>query len=640
MKNSYNYEKPIYFLRQKYRNESEIECFRRILAEIPIVGSPPGIAGLFGIEADDRRFDLPPPSPAPQPVPQPAPPIFEYTYGVSPNHTTLDYENVLKFGLRAMAEAAPSQEQKMALEAAIDFSNRYAERGFELCRRVPAEPARTLAEALQSIFLVQAVTGIGEHSFASTSLGRLDQYCYPYFRRDLADGVPLAELKARLTEFIRMLNMSGDGAGAVNLGGCDADGNDQFNELSRLLAEVLVEEHLPAPLIAVRCHRNMKDEDLAMFIRPELFTVGQPTFYSEENCRKTLLKRGVGEDDLKYWSVNSCMGLMIGGHEFSDMWAIVINVLAGLKSAVTPQRRSMDEIFAALLDYHRQHLHQLMRQHSVRNQEMFCDPFASALLKGGIPGADRLQGGVKYHTANIDFFAMVNTSDALVAIDELVFRRKSRSLPELVHAVERNFEDAEPIRLELLDCPKFGNGNAVADQMAAKLARELARVVREENPKGHIQYMPSFHTLNTNMQRGRNYPASLDGRKDGEPFAKNIGPMQGRNRQGLGGLIHSAAAIDQTDFPGGKALDIYLDRNMYDTPEVRRNFRALLRSYFDMGGLQIQVNAVSIEDLEKAIATPELYEDLTVRIGGYSRRFNSLAYQERLELIERFKHNT
>ncbi len=632
----YNYDKPIAFLRRKYAAEPEAESFRRILAEIPIAGTPLGMAGLFGIDPDDHSYDLPPAPPAAPVAPQP----FEHSVAVSLNHTTLDYANILKSGLRAIAEAAPVPDQKTAVEAVIAFAGRYAELGFEACRRVPEYPARTLAEALQSIFLIHAVTGIAEHSFASISLGRLDQYCYPYFRRDLENGVPIAELKRQLAEFIRMLNTCGDAAKALNLGGCDSAGNDLCNDLTRLLAEVLAEERLPAPLIAVRCHRNMRDEDLALFTRPELFTIGQPTFYSEENCRKTLLKRGVPESDLEYWCVNSCMGLMIGGREFSDMWALVVNVLPGLSAAITPESSGIDEIFAALLDYHRQLLPRLMEQHGALNKKALPAPFISALLTGGAPGLDRLQGGVKYHTGNVDFFALVNASDALVAIDELVFRRKTRTLAELIRAVECNFEDAEEIRLELLNCPKFGNGNAVADQMAAKLARELARIVRETNPPGHIQYMPSFHTLNTHVWRGGSYPATLDGRKAGEPFAKNVGPMQGRNRQGISGLLHSAAAIDQTDFPGGQALDIYLDRNMYDTPEALRNFRAMLRSYFDLGGLQIQVNAVSIEDLKKAIKTPELYEDLTVRIGGYSRRFNSLGYQDRLEMIERFQFNT
>jgi len=421
-----------------------------------------------------------------------------------------------------------------------------------------------------------------------------------------------------------------------------------------------VELRLPAPLLAVRCTETMRDEDLALATRPELFTIGQPTFYGEENCRETLQKRGVPADDLDRWCVNSCMGLMIAGREFSDMWAVVCNVLPGLEAALnggepfrpcglaveTPSRYdSIDEVMESMLEYDRALLRLLMEHHSKLNAEAFRrgthpSPFVSALLFGGTPGADRLHGGPRYHTANVDLFALVNAADALTAIDELVFRRKSHTLAEIAAAARSNFEGAEELRRELLACPKFGNGDPTADKFAARLAKRLAEIIREESPAGDILYMASFHTLNTHVGRGANYPASCDGRRTGEPFAKNIGPMQGRNREGISGVIRSAATIDQTDFPGGQALDIYCERDLYATKEARAKFRAILRTYFKLGGLQLQVNAVSIEELEKAEKNPELHEDLTVRVGGFSMRFTRLSREVQHEMIERFKHNT
>lgn len=651
-------------LRKWIGNDREAELFRRILAGMPIGGDPRNsrLAGHFGVKEGENGFDLPPAA-----APESHPDDFDALCGklqcavtIATNHTTLDYELILNRGLLALAEETQNPAQRTALLAVADFAERYATLGFELCRRVPAHPATTFAEALQSILLVQAMTGISERSFASISLGRFDQYCYPYFEQDRKRGVKESELAAVLREFLRMLNLHGDFAKALNIGGGDRDGNDQFNDLSRLILRLAAELRLPAPLLAVHCTETTRDEDLALATRPELFTIGQPTFYGEENCRETLRKRGVLPDDLDRWCVNSCMGLMIAGREFCDMWAVVCNMLPGLEAALNggePFRScglaakpphdysNIEALTEAMLAYDRKLLRLLMERHSRLNAEAFeqgyhPSPFVSALLSGGTPGADRLHGGPRYHTANVDLFALVNASDALAAIDELVFRRKSRSLAEIAAAAKNNFEGAEELRRELLVCPKFGNGNAVADAFAARLAKRLAAIIREENPAGDILYMPSFHTLNTHVWRGADYPASCDGRRAGEPFAKNIGPMLGRNHEGISGVIRSAAAIDQTDFPGGQALDIYCDRPLYMTEEARKKFRSTLRTYFKLGGLQLQVNAVSIEELEEAEKQPELHEDLTVRIGGFSTYFVRLPKEAQHDMIERFKHNT
>ena len=114
--------------------------------------------------------------------------------------------------------------------------------------------------------------------------------------------------------------------------------------------------------------------------------------------------------------------------------------------------------------------------------------------------------------------------------------------------------------------------------------------------------------------------------------------MAGRSHDGITGLIRSGAAIDQTTFSGGQALDIYCDASLCRTDSARRKFRDALRTYFELGGLQLQVNAVSISDLENALEKPEQYRDLTVRVGGFSARFVSLPQVIQREMIERFRH--
>ena len=354
------------------------------------------------------------------------------------------------------------------------------------------------------------------------------------------------------------------------------------------------------------------------------------------------------------------MGLMMPGEEFSDMWGIIFTFLLPLELALNYGRplkgnlsfrlqtvcpEQYDNVAAILnttIAYADELLAKLIKRHGQITAEEGAnnpDPLVSALLCGGTAGRDRILGGPRYHTINVDAFALVNASDALTAIDHVVFQRQRHTLPELVEAARNNFEGQEALRLELLACPKYGNGNAAADHTVKELAARFAAIVRK-NSDGRMTYMPSFHTLNFHVGLGAGWGAGLDGRRAGEPFAKNVGPMQGRNHNGLTAVLASAATIEQEFFYGGQALDLHIDAELVKTPADRAKFQAALQTYFQLGGLQIQVNGVNVDTLKKALVEPEKYADLTVRIGGYSSRFVDLSPEIQREMIERFQNNT
>lgn len=589
--------------------------------------------------------------------------------GFSPAHSSAAYELVLQLGLEGMiagmTTAAPEDEEYLqaeiiTLRAVCAWSERYADLGFEACRQVPARPPRNFAEAVQAVWLVHTVIGIGEKCDASLSLGRLDQYLYPFYRADLASGVPEARLEAVLTDLLLKLNRYGDAACAVNLGGLTADGRDMFNDLTRLIVKVAVQLQLPSPILAARVHPGLGQEDFDSLTVPELFGIGQPSFYGEVSCRQALLQRGVPQAEVHRWAVNSCMGLIMPGEEFSDMWALVFTFLLPLELALNGGRPLRGElpftlktvapseyenaaaVMWTLEAYAEELLALLIKRHREINRREGLDnpdPYLSALLGGGIPGRDRLLGGPRYHTANVDAFALVNAADALTALDRVVFRDHRRSLAEVVVAVKNNFVGEEALRLELLAAPKYGNGEDEADRMVAALAGSFAAMVRRHSTPELI-YMPSFHTLNGHVNAGQNWGASADGRLAGEPFAKNIGPMQGRNRNGLTALLQSASTIDQEYFYGGQALDLHLDAEIVADKADARKFQAALQTYFQLGGLLAQVNGVKAATLKKALLKPEDYGDLTVRIGGYSARFVTLAPEVQREMIRRFECHT
>ena len=682
----------------------EGEVFAHVLEHLPI-GIAPGarLAGEFGwalcTDAEWARWrPADEASAAPAPVAAAPSPLelLSGRFNCHPSdggsaHTTVDYGRVVAEGLAgilAQIEArlpdCPEAQREYlhgmqaALRGVVRWAERYAELAEALaaeaelpsdrerllriarhCRQVPGLPARSFAEALQGIWLAHLAVGLSEGTGSSLSLGRLDQYLLPLYTRDLEGGVSQEDLEAALAEFFRALNsFFGDAACAVNLGGADAEGRSQFNPLTRTIVEVAGRLRLPAPVLAARIGRELPQAAFDLYCDPALFEIGQPSFYGEEACVAALLRRGVPAEEVHGWAVNSCMGLMMPGQEWSNMWGTVVNVLLPLELALNggrpfahelpvalateaaAQYRGFEELFGAVCAY-TDELVELLISQTARDTERrgreAPNPFVSELLVDCVErGRDRLLGGCRYQTVIVEAFGLVNAADALVAIRELVFERGAHELGELVDAARGDYAGQAGILREVRRVAKFGNGDPAADGMARRLAERFAASVTRHSGGG-LYYLPSFHTLNAHVGAGAGAAASLDGRRAGEPLAKNIGTSPGRATSGHTALMRSAATIDQAAFSGGQALDIRVDPTLLGTPEGRRKFQALLRGYFDMGGLQVQVNALSAAALREARAEPEAHRDLIVRIAGYSAPYVSLPIGVQDEMIERFE---
>ncbi|MEI6503726.1 MAG: pyruvate formate lyase family protein, partial [Armatimonadota bacterium] len=335
--------------------EREAAAFAAVLADLPCaVHSEELLAGDWGWQfasAEARETVSAvlstPPTPAGEPsVLQLLDERFHCRAGWSPAHTCADYRMVVGRGLRSLLfhlgeafegaegeRASTLRAMRVAVQGVIAFAHRLAElaerQGLAdvaaICRKVPEQPAETMREALQAIWIVHLAVGVSEYCDSSLSLGRLDQYLYPLFESDRQRGVPLEELHGLLVEFWRKLNRFGDPACAVNLGGQDAAGNDLWNPLTDLIVAVTREVRLPSPILAARVHDKLPDEVFDALLSPELLTIGQPTFYGEDACRETMVRRGVPVGQAARFAINSCMGLVMPGEEIADMWGVVTN---------------------------------------------------------------------------------------------------------------------------------------------------------------------------------------------------------------------------------------------------------------------------------------------------------------------------
>jgi len=606
-------------------------------------------------------------------------------------HTCIDYGNIIHNGLIFYKEKIEKElnkdnrdEKKLmlkamlrSLEAVNSFASRFSSladsmaktcenenRRSELFRikeamlRVPMYPARDFYEALSSVWLMHACIPLSEHAWWSISLGRMDQFLYPFYLQSLEDGMTKDEIKAYLKNFFIYLNIYGDEACALNIGGLSKDGNDETNDLSRLLIEIEKEVALASPIFVARIHPETPEDLIDDLIDLKLFRIGQPTFYGELNCRKVLMNRGFSEEDAKDFAISSCMGITRPGEEIAHMWGSIFNAHLPLELAVnngnplfhplpfhlkgtdgrkTPQ--NLEELFEEYSFYMRKLFEisfQQNRLHAKNFEVNLPNPLLSALTNGCIEkGVDRALGA-KYNTETVETIALINTGNAICAINTLVFEQKKYTLKNYIEATKADFVGYKQLHNDILSCEKYGTNSQKADSICRRLC-EIAAFHCKELSSNNVYYLPSLHTITVNVTFGESLYTTLDGRMKGTPVNKNAGPTNEVRQHTPTNLILSAASIKQELFTGGQPIDIYFDEKHFETKERRNNIKALIKTYFELGGLQFNVNSIDIAKLEEAHKNPSAHPELIVRLGGYSTHFMNIEPAVREEFLERFK---
>lgn len=602
-----------------------------------------------------------------------APERFSSRTNVDRGHTLIDYEHILRHGLvsyetklDAERKKAPQDEylsaMKQTLNAVLNLLKRVAglidEKIAEcgesekprllslkrMIEKVPYRPADDFREAIQSIWIIHFLAPLAEDAWYSISLGKFDDYLYPYYEKSVQSGMTRAEAKRILHNLYDLLNHYADGACLLNVG-------PRYNELSELIIECQKDFSMPAPILGARVDDNTPETIWNMLIDEKLFSMGQPTFYGERSCFKALLEKGLSPEEASRFSNNSCMGIGIPGEEFDSMWGCVFSVSAVLEAAMNcgkllhsdqpivpsvPEPHTLDDLFENLKQCAGAMLEVCIRSYEKRaeiSERTLPDPFLSLLTSGCIEKhCDRISGA-KYHNVTFECMGLVNAADGICAIDELVFRSRKYTVSELNEAVKANFAGSDSLRNDILRCPKFGE-NSAADTYAVRMSELLQELIRGFD-HDNLYHSPSLHTLDTNVAYGAAYGAGYDGRSAGAPFAKNAGASNAVRKSDPTSMILSSSGLPQTQFFGGQPIDVNFGADA--VRNHKREIRALIMVYLERGGLQFQVNSLSSGRLRDAMEHPERYPDLVVRIGGYSIRFSQISKASQLEFIERFE---
>lgn len=509
--------------------------------------------------------------------------------------------------------------------------------------QIPQKGARSFTEALQFLRFLNLV--LRYENPTHSPLGRFDQYMYPYFKADLANGATYDELFELVSEFFISLNrdsdiyfgiQQGDNGQAMVLGGRGIDGKTCYNELSELCLKVSLELAVIDPKINLRVDSNTPEEVFRLGTLLTQKGLGFPQYENDDVVIPALLRWGYEPEDACDYAVAGCWEIIIPGfgpeginYEAMPFVKLVNECMAEDLTGCP----SFDELMNRL--YVR--LEKEMREidAAFHNTRTRCSPMHSLLSKESIVKGMDISACARYNNFGLHGPGIATAVDSLAAIKKYVFDEKSLAAEELVTAVAKNFAGYEALWHKLrFEAPKMGNDDAAGD-IAVRLLEQYAEVLSHyKNGMGGC-YRPGTGSAMYYMWNGEDFGASADGRRRGEPLPANFSPSLNVKLNGPLSMLQSFTKPDMKKICNGGPVTLELHDSVFRNDEAIDKVAALVQAFIGMGGHQLQLNAVNEKVLRAAQANPEQYRNLVVRVWGWSGYFVELSREYQDHIIAR-----
>ncbi|MBE6733712.1 MAG: hypothetical protein E7561_06935 [Ruminococcaceae bacterium] len=626
---------------------------------------------------------------------------FHFTCGpyVDLVHYCFSYTNVVKNGLKGIWEQAVSQlpncktqKEKEFIECGIEgllavkrIAERFAEEAknqlqsipnltqderdnlewiSRTATRVPWEAPQTFHEVLNCLAFFREVAGsidgIGQNAF-----GRPDVLLKPFYDTDLKDGI-LTKEKAKdlICKFLLLWDCHHDRTSifsirqphefenSLNIGGCDENGNEIFNEITEMFLDAHYELNCIFPKIMCRYSAKSSKNYLQLINRALLAGKSNITLSNDDSIIPALVKSGKTVQDARNYLTSGCWDITIEGCEKKPC-AEYFNLMRPLEAAIhrdcLPENRippksitvshietaqNFEELYNmilkdiyAILEYKRNAIYIGYRIWS----DICPNPFYSICMKECLENRkDVTAGGAKYNPNTVYFAGFANLVNSLLAWKEVCFDKKQFTLQETIEAMRKDWDGYGDIRQAMMSTPYFGDNTKKSKELSAKLHNDLCNFVNSMKSyygdtfnAGYLNYV-EFKTW------GHTLRATPDGRKLGDAISHGIGPTRFRYIESPSTVINSMTALDFTKCPSGSILNMVLPANISSA-----QLEAVERTMAKAGVQSIHLNCIDKNLLLEAQKHPEEHADLIVRVCGFSAQFVSLEPSWQEEFINR-----
>ncbi|MFX1401483.1 MAG: pyruvate formate lyase family protein [Promethearchaeota archaeon] len=582
---------------------------------------------------------------------------------------------------------------KIYYKAAINFSQRFSDLAFSMAKEEDREVRRaelnqigkmmqnfctkapeTFYEAVQLIWFTQNIANI-IYQRSVLALGRLDQILWPYYKKDIEIGTLtrnfalelIEELNLKLTwnvtllptDFTMVANALGQNTQTITISGKLEDGNDGTNEISYLFLEAYRRVKLFTTDLSIRVHKNTPKEFFKEAIRVLSHTSGI-AFYNDDIIVPALTKAGYSLKDASNYVIIGCVEPTGQGNSFAATARMFINLpgvleltlnngynhmsksIAGLQTGNISNFSTFEDLYSAFirqLQYNLKRCVKIAEVGDIEAMKYMQHPFISATLDGCMEnGKDYVCGGAKYNFSSITAYGFATTVDSLYNIKKLVYEENLIKLPELVEILNSNFNGQEELRQKLINkYDKWGNDKDEIDMLAENLWDLFTSEVAKYKPLRGGRYSAGAYSMGIHVMEGFFTQPTADGRKAMEAISNSLSPMNQAEKNGITAILNSIAKLNYENSTNGVAVNIRIHPQNLSNKENIEKFYNLLRTYFDLGGMQIQPNVVSTDTLKDAQKHPEKYPDLIVKVGGYNATFIDLGTPIQNDIINRLE---
>ncbi|QJT07988.1 glycyl radical protein [Oceanidesulfovibrio marinus] len=555
------------------------------------------------------------------------------------------------------------------------------ERIAETCERVPAYPARNFREAMQCQWFVQMFSRLEQKASAIISNGRMDQYLYPFYAKDIEDGT-LTRDEARellecmwvdMAQFIDLyINPTGnefqEGYAhweAVTIGGQTPDGEDATNDLTYLFLESKRDFPLNYPDLATRIHSRSPERYLYEVALTVKDGSGFPKLINDEEVVPLYAIKGAPMDEALDYAVSGCTEARMPNRDTYTSGCVYINFASALEMLMRNGRmrcyndeligvetgdftkfETWEEFYEAYKTQHLNLLQKAFQQQYVVDclrPQHFAAPLSSLLHSLCMENLQdlhepKIEGGVDY--SYFEFLGYGTIVDSLAAIKKLVFEDKKLTLKQVLDAVDADFVGHEPVREMLRNAPCYGNNDPYADSIAKDIDRFTQVAAKKSSEERGVHVDVRYVPITSHVPFGKVVSATPNGRKAWTALSDGSSASHGADKNGPTAVLLSNYHTKNYGMinRASRLLNIKLSPKCVAGEEGTQKIIDLIRTWCDLKLWHLQFNIVNKQTLLAAQEDPDSYRSLLVRIAGYSAYFCDLSRDLQNDIIERTEH--
>lgn len=504
---------------------------------------------------------------------------------------------------------------------------------------IHSKGASNFREALQLLRILHF--SIWESGNYHNTLGRFDQYMYPYYLQDIENGVlTKEEAFDLLEEFFLTCNkdsdlypgmQQGDNGQSLVLGGRGALGEYLFNDLSQMCLRASYELELIDPKINIRVD---KDTPATIYEQGSQLTkigLGFPQYSNDDIVIPGLIRKGYSKEDAFEYVVAACWEFIIPGVAMDIPNIDALSLIECVKSCLPKLNNcsNYQEFYRLVEQEIQEQADQICEKH--RHIYIVPAPMMSLLMDGAIDRVRDISTGGKYNNYGIHATGIATAADSLAAIRKYYFDERKICYKDWINALDTNYEASSELK-ELLrkEAPKMGQDDDYVDLIARDLLNSFDKALDgKKNERGGV-YRAGTGTAMYYIFHASGLGATPDGRSANEKIPANYSPSLFIKQKGPMSVIKSFTKPDLQNVINGGPLTLEFDQSVFRNNESVSKLGMLVKTFITLGGHQLQLNTVCREKLLDAKIHPENYRNLIVRVWGWSGYFVELdeCYQD------------